>query len=1326
MSSEFTPSQAEAALTARIFEKVDTNKLGVITSDAAVNVFSGSKLSFGVLGEIWSLADKENNGFLTRKGVAIALRLMGHAQRGERVSESLLSKPGMPPTIEGYVLPILQQDTGNSPNRAKSPALSIPPPLTPQDKTKFMKIFLSCNPVNGMLSGEKASEVFVKSKLPVEKLSQIWNLADTHKRGSLDSTDFSIAMYLIQACMSGQLPFVPTSLPPGLYEQASGKSSDSVAVHSTGSSSTAGAGAGSFTSRVASSPVQPQYTGSQSLQPQTTGTSRFGAGAPILPSRPVVQSNQSNTGSLIQPQSTGLTSQWDVTPMEKANADKFFDQLDELKRGYIEGDVAVPFMLQSKLPEDVLAQIWDLADLHNDGRLTRDGFAVAMHLTQKKLTGKNIPATLPPSLVPPSLRGAHAAPPAPQLSIQESIQDLLWDDPPSSPTTSPPQPLQPQRTGPLQSPPQVLHPQRTGPLSSQTTDTQLPDPVPQFFSASNPSSFGGSQFSGTRDLLDDDDTGTPQLHDRSAEIGNARNHLNSTGRALETVKTERIDVDQKLADQAAQLSSLQTQLTSAKTSYETETRLLETLRERYATQNTEIKKLREDLITAESDVSALRAEKSEVQGNLLRDKDEVRELQKKMASAGAEIETLKVDIEKLKKDAKQQKGLLAIAKKQLATREAEKAKVESELQDAQMELKDIVKEQEETEAELAKDVPSKLTNGYDISKSSSLDNSSLIPAQPLPAAQDFAPSPPASVRSASIKSTNPFDRLAFTGTPRSESPFVAFASSPTVSTGPSLSSPMTDDPFGLPTDFAPTEEPETFSSEVVPNTTDDATTSTPKLGVLANGEDADAESRMRTGPELTPGSDSEDQFSTPLSTVTSKPHPESPTLNLSDSSVSSYLVLDAAAANFPDLSVTPPPETPIQNPETDLSSNVKELEIDDTDSSDESEEGMEKEQMSQQIPLEVAGTPQPAASTFDDMFSVSSEFTQPAATALTMDSTREQIHGTDTNPASFTSFEPSSSIDGASSSVSKPNGAAADVAGKNAFDEAMGIMPADHTTSTKDCTFDFGTAFDDNFDFAAAKAQTEKPLLSPPSPPAAKEVMAAFPAPPQNGQFDSVFGVVGNSSNVSQPPVSQPVFARNQSLSFDDAFGSESSNVQSQSPASNTQSSIGISFTPPFGEQRPSKALALDTFPPPKNPPPQPTPSVTFPPSSPDSGTYSSLGLSASNTRRTGSPSPDLSPPQLSPKLRPPTGSSDKLKDPPTRHSRLSIRLPFGRKKKSYPQPPPIPSQLSPASEELVSDDDDTVKQLTSMGFDREDAVAALERNSYDFQRALNSLLGAQ
>lgn len=78
---------------------------------------------------------------------------------------------------------------------------------------------------------------------------------------------------------------------------------------------------------------------------------------PAVPPRPTpsVASMPSAFGA---PAQNKNQPQWDVTPTEKSNSDQFFDTLDTQKRGYIEGDVAVPFMLQSKLPEDVLAQVW--------------------------------------------------------------------------------------------------------------------------------------------------------------------------------------------------------------------------------------------------------------------------------------------------------------------------------------------------------------------------------------------------------------------------------------------------------------------------------------------------------------------------------------------------------------------------------------------------------------------------------------------------------------------------------------------------------------------------------------------------------------------------------------------------------------------------------------------------------------------------------------------------------------------------------------------------------------------------------------------------------
>lgn len=91
-NTSFVPTQAEIALVNQILALADTQKLNLVTGDAAVKVFAGAKLSPVVLGEIWALADKENNGFLTRSGLATSVRLIGHAQQGESVSEDLLDR----------------------------------------------------------------------------------------------------------------------------------------------------------------------------------------------------------------------------------------------------------------------------------------------------------------------------------------------------------------------------------------------------------------------------------------------------------------------------------------------------------------------------------------------------------------------------------------------------------------------------------------------------------------------------------------------------------------------------------------------------------------------------------------------------------------------------------------------------------------------------------------------------------------------------------------------------------------------------------------------------------------------------------------------------------------------------------------------------------------------------------------------------------------------------------------------------------------------------------------------------------------------------------
>jgi len=92
MATPFSPTQGELALVNQIFNKHDPQKFGIITSDVAVRIFGSANLSANVLGQIWAIADADNQGFLTRKGVSVAVRLMGWAQKGETLSADFVNK----------------------------------------------------------------------------------------------------------------------------------------------------------------------------------------------------------------------------------------------------------------------------------------------------------------------------------------------------------------------------------------------------------------------------------------------------------------------------------------------------------------------------------------------------------------------------------------------------------------------------------------------------------------------------------------------------------------------------------------------------------------------------------------------------------------------------------------------------------------------------------------------------------------------------------------------------------------------------------------------------------------------------------------------------------------------------------------------------------------------------------------------------------------------------------------------------------------------------------------------------------------------------------
>ncbi|KAG9019677.1 hypothetical protein FRB90_011486 [Tulasnella sp. 427] len=1343
----FAPTPPEQQLVTALFNVGDPQKVGIISGESAVKLLSGAKVSPQVLGEIWAIADSDNNGFLTKKGVAVLIRLLGWAQKGETVNEDLLNKVGPLPTIDGLPLPKPATPTPSTPT---IPAARAVPPLSSEDRNKFVRLFLGCGPQNGVISGDKAKDVFLKSNLPMEKLGLIWNLADTQNRGSLDQTDFIIGMFFIQLAMSQPSFVIPGTLPPGLYEQASGgKSPQSIRTHQTGSSST---GPGSPVARqFTGQPVRPQYTG-QILAPQHTGqplsTQHTGQGL-HSPQLTGASSRLSMAPSGFPTMSTSTvgaqaSAEWDISAQEKATADSFFATLDTQRHGYVEGDVAVPFMVKSGLPEAVLAQIWDLADLHNDGRLTQEGFAIALHLINGKLTGKEVPDSLPSSLVPPSMRT-----PAPQhSSIHQDMISLLGETPPPS---------------------------------ASAASATFPPPVPAPRATSPPQvSLRQPAFTLGRNLLEDDEDDsptTPAGPDHSIQIGNVQNQLNSTNRSLENTKAERQKAEADVTNSAATLAQLETQLAASKAAYETESRLFADLREKLLAQTASITKTRQELITSESDLSAIRQEKNEIQGKMLRDKDEVLDLQRKMKQVADETEVIKKEIEKVKKDARHQKGLLAIGKKQLATAEGEREKAEKELIVAQKELELATKEVEEA----------KKADVDVLAVATALPQSPPVEDRtPLSFADAFPDTHTEAVASPqSTRSMNPFAAMTGgSGTPRSGTPFSPFATSgaPAPQRQESVS---LDDPFGFATAFAaqPVATPPPVASQIASPApiASPPRVASPELKPTSSPAPAITAARIATPPPASVAAPAPIPVSAPAPTATVPPTSSAPVPADAISLDTPTTDADEAeeARRFPPLGEIAKPSN--EQPENELPP-LEDLPQQDEDSSSDDDSDSENyaeakanpaangQPATEATPKATATEPQRAASPTPRAATPKHEATSSATT-----SAFDDVFGTSTTPSMIErpspadSPTPSGTANAGQSAVapvttqpavSTPFSTIAPAeppktATVSDFDEAFSSLAAKPNGGAAPTTaaFSFDDAFGDTFDFGDPSIPAI-PVTTVPTTTTAPSAGLSL--------FDEAFKPAASSAT-------QPAGK----TSFDDAFGIEPTTDAPAPSSSSFDNAFG--FTKPAGSEATATngAPATSAAPKPADAPTSspvvaPTPRAAVP-SSPVPSTQSKAGRAASPAPS--GPSASITSPKraespsslfkrngnrknsnaFAPPAGPPPSSPPAEEPAPVKHSKFHFPG-FGRSKtvkkekekekdkhkaeKQAPPPPPARqeggSTISSYSSSVLNstaaagpgEDVEGVRAITAMGFSREQAVDALEKHGYDVNRALNELLG--
>lgn len=96
--------------------------------------------------------------------------------------------------------------------------------------------------------------------------------------------------------------------------------------------------------------------------------------------------------------------EWAIKGPTKLKYTQLFNTTDRSRSGFLTGAQARNLLVQSKLPQPTLAQIWSLSDMNSDGRLGCEEFVLAMYLCDLVLQGETLPQKLPPELIPPSFR----------------------------------------------------------------------------------------------------------------------------------------------------------------------------------------------------------------------------------------------------------------------------------------------------------------------------------------------------------------------------------------------------------------------------------------------------------------------------------------------------------------------------------------------------------------------------------------------------------------------------------------------------------------------------------------------------------------------------------------------------------------------------------------------------------------------------------------------------------------------------------------------------------------------------------------------------------
>ncbi|XP_023119132.1 epidermal growth factor receptor substrate 15-like 1 isoform X10 [Amphiprion ocellaris] len=551
------------------YRQVDPGNTGRVGPTEAALFLKKSGLPDITLGKIWDLADPDGKGYLDRQGFYIALRLVACAQSGQEVSLSSLNLTVPPPKFKDTSSPSLSTTTSASGESHWA--------VRHEEKNKFDGIFESLAPVNGLLSGEKVKPVLINSKLPLDVLGKVWDLSDIDKDGHLDKDEFAVAMHLVYRALEKEP--VPALLPSALIPPSKRKKS-----------------LGSATSSVPGLPASPP-------PPKDSLRSTPSHGS---------MNSLNSTGSL-SPKHTLKSGQhlvnWVVPVSERGRYDDIFLKTDADLDGFVSGQEVKDIFMQSGLSQNVLAHIWALADTRQIGKLTREQFALAMHLIQQKVSkGIDPPQALTADMIPPSERGT----PVPSMSgymtpvgsemaalseMRRAILFKLWD---SSSSVG----------------------------SGEFTGIKELDDISQEI----------AQLQREKYTLEQDIRETEEaIRHKSVEVQEMQNDLDRETTSLQELEAQKQDAQDRLEEMDQQKHKLEDMLNEVRMKCQEESQMISTLQSQIHSQESDLQCQEEELSRAKADLGRLQQEENQLEQSLAAGKIQLETIIKSLKATQDEI-----------------------------------------------------------------------------------------------------------------------------------------------------------------------------------------------------------------------------------------------------------------------------------------------------------------------------------------------------------------------------------------------------------------------------------------------------------------------------------------------------------------------------------------------------------------------------------------------------------------------------------------------------------------------------------------------------------------